>query len=107
MNIDFAITSFNEIVSMVAKKNVILFFILISQLIEFCLEYCFKIKFTTCCIIIASVQKCSLSDPRRALVTVGFLGKLFILSFCHRELFLFNCLSKFEVKKNSFFAALK
>jgi hypothetical protein len=30
-----------------------------------------------------AVQKCSLSDPRRALVTGRFLGILFILSFCH------------------------
>jgi hypothetical protein len=33
------------------------------------------------------VQKCNLSDPRRALVYGRFLGILFILSFCHREFF--------------------
>jgi hypothetical protein len=35
------------------------------------------------------VQKCSLSDPRRTLVYKRFLGIL-ILSFCHREFFLFK-----------------
>jgi hypothetical protein len=52
---------------------------------------------TTCCIIKYShrnynrpVQKCNLSDPRRALVYGRFLGILFILSFCHRELFSFK-----------------
>jgi hypothetical protein len=36
------------------------------------------------------VQKCNLSDPRRALVYGRFLGILFILSFCHREFFSFK-----------------
>jgi hypothetical protein len=36
------------------------------------------------------VQKCNLSDPRRALVYGRFLGILFILSFCHREFFWFK-----------------
>jgi hypothetical protein len=36
------------------------------------------------------VQKCSFSDPRRALVYGRFLGILFILSFCHRQFFLFK-----------------
>jgi hypothetical protein len=36
------------------------------------------------------VQKCNLSDPRRALVYGRFLGIIFILSFCHREFFSFK-----------------
>jgi hypothetical protein len=36
------------------------------------------------------IQKCSLSDPRRALINVRFLGILVILGFCHRECFLFK-----------------
>jgi hypothetical protein len=36
------------------------------------------------------VQKCNLSDPRKALVYGRFLGIIFILSFCHREFFSFK-----------------
>jgi hypothetical protein len=36
------------------------------------------------------VQKCNLSDRRRALVYGRFLGILFILSFCQREFFSFK-----------------
>jgi hypothetical protein len=53
------------------------------------------------------IQKCSLSDPHRALVTWCFLGILFILSFCHRECFLLNDISNLKSKNSLFFAALK
>jgi hypothetical protein len=49
-----------------------------------------NIQITTCCIYNRPVQKCGLSDPRKALVYGRFLGILFTLSFYHREFFLFK-----------------